>query len=179
MSEPRRLPLKSIVIAGRHGANTALPGVTLRIVHPVFLVSVIARKGQADKVRTALEGAGAARVMWAGPDQYFVQSDTDMVGALTERLGKSASIIDQSHGRVVIELSGPRVRDLLAKGSPVDVHSDQFPIGKSALTQMAHVSVHLTRTAEDVFILSLFRGFSESFWEWLQTASAEFGYSVI
>jgi sarcosine oxidase gamma subunit len=30
----------------------------------------------------------------------------------------------------------------------------------------------------DDFELSLFRGFSESFWEWLTEQSAEFGYLV-
>ena len=40
------------------------------------------------------------------------------------------------------------------------------------------VSVHFTRTGEDEFTLSVFRGFSESFWEWLTSQAAEFGYQV-
>jgi sarcosine oxidase subunit gamma len=43
---------------------------------------------------------------------------------------------------------------------------------------MAHVGVHLTRVDEDTFELSLFRGFAESFWEWLTLMSEEFGYQV-
>ena len=70
-------------------------------------------------------------------------------------------------------------RSVLCKGTPVDLHESEFEIGKSALTQMAHVGVHLTRVGKDVFELSVFRGFSESFWEWLTEQAEEFGYQVM
>ena len=89
-----------------------------------------------------------------------------------------ASVSDQSHGRVILRISGPKARNVLAKGTPVDLHPDVFPVGKSALTQMAHVGVHLTRVGEDAFDLSVFRGFSESFWEWITEQAEEFGYQV-
>ena len=83
------------------------------------------------------------------------------------------------HGRVIIRLVGPRARAVLAKGTPVDLHPDAFPVGKSALTQMAHVGVHLTRVGADSYDVSVFRGFSESFWEWITEQAEEFGYQVI
>ena len=46
------------------------------------------------------------------------------------------------------------------------------------MTQMAYVGVHLAQVGPDEFELSVFRGFSESFWEWLTEQSAEFGYLV-
>jgi heterotetrameric sarcosine oxidase gamma subunit len=67
---------------------------------------------------------------------------------------------------------------VLAKGTPVDLHDDEFAVGRSAVTQMAHVGVHLTRTGKDSFELSVFRGFAESFWEWLCEQAEEFGYQV-
>jgi methylglutamate dehydrogenase subunit D len=171
MSEHRHLPLREVVKLGRFGADRGVPGVTLSIVHPVSLVTVIARKGKAKAVADAMKGA-----MWAGADQYFVEGVS--AAALKKKLGSTASVIDQSHGRVVILISGSKVRDVLAKGTPVDLHASQFPVGKSAMTQMAHIGVHLTRTGEDEFKLSVFRGFSESFWEWLTGSAAEFGYAV-
>jgi sarcosine oxidase subunit gamma len=75
-------------------------------------------------------------------------------------------------------VSGPKARALLAKGTPVDLHPDEFSIGRSAVTQMAHVGVHLVRTGKDEYELSVFRGFSESFWEWLTEQALEFGYQV-
>jgi heterotetrameric sarcosine oxidase gamma subunit len=44
---------------------------------------------------------------------------------------------------------------------------------------MAHVGVHVAAPAEDTFELSLFRGFSEHFWEWLTEQAQEFGYEVV
>ena len=54
-----------------------------------------------------------------------------------------------------------------------------FGPGKSAMTQMAHVGVHLIQTAEDTFELSVFRGFAENFWEWLTEQAEEYGYQVL
>ena len=103
-------------------------------------------------------------------------------GALCRKLKTAlegiASVSDQSHGRVVISIAGPKARHVLAKGSPVDWHPRAFPVGAAAVTQMAHVGVHVTRIAEDQYEVSLFRGFSESFWEWLTGQAQEFGYEV-
>lgn len=177
MSEVRTLPLRSVVQQGRFGAMTLTHGVVLSIIHPVVLVTVIARKGKSKTVADMLSSTRSATVMWAGPDQYFVQGAAP--ADLKTKLGTTASVIDQSHGRVVMRVSGTKARNVLAKGTPVDLHPDHFPIGKSAMTQMAHVGVHLTRTGEDEFTFSVFRGFSESFWEWLTLSAAEFGYQIV
>jgi methylglutamate dehydrogenase subunit D len=177
MSEVRTLPLRSAVQEGRFGVMTSTPGAVLSIIHPVFLVSVIAREGKSKAVADMLNSTRSATVMWAGPDQYFVEGVAP--ADLKTKLGTTASVIDQSHGRVVMLVSGTKARNVLAKGTPVDFHPDHFPIGKSAMTQMAHVGVHLTRTGEDKFKLFIFRGFSESFWEWLTLSAAEFGYQIV
>ena len=173
--------LQNVAIQGRFGADKGAPGVSLSVVHPLSIAMVIARKGKSKAVKEALASFKSVNVLWAGPDQYFVQSsktETSLLTELQKKLQGLASISDQSHGRVVLRISGPKARAVLAKGTPVDLYTDEFPIGKSALTQMSHVSVHLTRTGNDEFTLSVFRGFSESFWEWLTSQSAEFGYQV-
>jgi len=172
----RESPLKDVVRTGRYGADKGAPGVTLSIVPPHSLVMVIARKGKSKAVKDGLAALRGATVMWAGPDQYYVKGAE--AAALKKKLGDAASIIDQSHGRVTFRISGPKSRVLLAKGTPVDLHPSEFPIGKSAVTQMAHVGVHLTRIGQDDFELSVFRGFSESFWEWLTEQALESGYQV-
>ena len=115
-------------------------------------------------------------MQWAGADQYFVLDKA--FDEVRKKFEGIASCSDQSHGRVIIRIEGPKVRNVLCKGTPVDLHESEFEIGKSALTQMAHVGVHLTRTGKDAFELSVFRGFSESFWEWLTEQAEEFGYQV-
>jgi heterotetrameric sarcosine oxidase gamma subunit len=176
---PRVSPLAGIALQGRFGAGKGQPGVVFSLRHPLSIISVIARAGQGEATAAALDGHAA---QWAGPDQYFVlaegRGEGELYRELKVRLAGVASVIDQSHGRVVIRIAGPKVRAVLAKGTPVDLHPDAFPPGKSAMTQMAHVGVHLTRVGPDAFDLSVFRGLSQSFWEWITVQAEEFGYQV-
>jgi sarcosine oxidase subunit gamma len=178
----RASPLAKAAEVGRFGSAKG-PGIQLSVRHPVSIVTVLARKDAADRLATELAGLKGCDVHWAGPDQYYVVADGRGEGALhrelNDRLDGLASVIDQSHGRIVIRVAGPKSRAVLAMGTPVDLHADQFPIGKSAVTQMAHVGVHLTRIDQDGFELSVFRGFAESFWEWLTARAEQFGYQVI
>ena len=179
---PRVSPLADVALQGRFGADRGAPGVEFRVRHPLSILTVIARMGKAKAVAEALETLKGASVQWAGPDQYFVLAEGRGEGALYAQvkalLGNGGSVSDQSHGRAVIRITGPKARNVLAKGTPVDLYPDEFPVGKSALTQMAHVGVHLTRVADDAYDLSVFRGFAESFWEWITGQAEEFGYQV-
>lgn len=197
--QTRRLSaLAHVMRYGRFGADRdGGPGVVLGLRHPVSIVTVIARKGKARALSSALsdsfgfatpapgrsENARGASIQWAGLEQWFVVREDERDGALYDdlasKLDRLASVSDQSHGRVIISLSGARVRDVLAKGTPVDFHPRVFDQGDCAVTQMAHVGVHITQTGENAFEISLFRGFAESFWEWLTEMALEFGYEVV
>jgi len=183
MSDIRSLELRKVSAPGRFGASLGDVGVVLSLVHPVSLVQVLARKGGAKVVEASLAKFQSVRVMRAGPGQFYVQSEGLADGLLAielkRKLESAASIVDQSHGRVVIRIFGEKARAVLAKGLPLDLHPDVFALGQSAQSQMAHVGVHLTRTSQDEFEISVFRGFSESLWEWLCGAAAEYGFQVI
>lgn len=178
----RPSPLAAVAVPGRFGADRGAPGVVLTVLHPHALATVIARSGKAKATKDALGALRSVSVMWAGADQYYVKSANTAEGALAADLRKKlsgvASVVDQSHGRVTIRIAGDRARAVLAKGTPVDLHPDVFAVGQSAVTQMAHVGIHLTRTGDDNYELSVFRGFAQSFWEWLTEMSLEFGYQV-
>jgi heterotetrameric sarcosine oxidase gamma subunit len=197
-SQGRQLPLKALLRQGRYGAEHADgPGVQLSVRHPLSIATVIARKGKADSLSAELEGkfgiplpaprfmaAGPTLALqWCGAEQYFALSESFGEGELFRTLAKEldglASVSDQSHGRVVIGISGRKARNVLAKGSPVDFHPRVFPLNGTAMTQMAHVGVHVSRNGDNAFEISLFRGFSENFWEWLTVQSEEFGFEIV
>jgi sarcosine oxidase subunit gamma len=98
---------------------------------------------------------------------------------LAQRLAGLASISDQSGGRTVIRVSGPRARDVLAKGLPIDLDPRAFPLGSAATSVIALMGVQLWQT-EDTrsYDIAMFRSVSQSFWRWLTASSAEFGYEV-
>jgi sarcosine oxidase subunit gamma len=183
---------------GRHGAPSREgPGVRLSVRHPLSIATVIGRRDQTAALSAALEASyGVAApapgrtangnglvIQWCGHLQYYAISEGRNEGALYQelktRLKSFASVSDQSHGRVVIVVAGPKARALLAKGSAVDFHPREFPVGAAAATQMAHVGVHVSCPAADRYEVSLFRGFSEHFWEWLTEQAEEFGYEVV
>ena len=192
----RASPLAHVLRQGRFGADHGLPGVALSIRHPASIVTIIARKEKAEAAAKAVAtrfGAGlpaagkssqgeGVSFHWCGADQWYAIADGfgegALYGTLKETLTGLASVSEQSHGRVIIRVAGPKARAVLGKGTPVDLHKSAFAIGDSAVTQMAHVGAHLVRTGDDAFELSVFRGFSANFWDWLTTMSEEFGYQV-
>jgi len=192
----RASPLAHVVRQGRFGGGNGAPGVALSVRHPASIVTSIARKDKteaASKAITARFGAGlpaagkssngeGVSFHWCGADQWYAIADSfgegELYGVLKETLKGLASVSEQSHGRVILRVSGPKARAVLAKGTPVDLHHSVFAVGASAVTQMAHVGAHLVRTGEDSFEVSVFRGFSANFWDWLTTMSEEFGYQV-
>jgi methylglutamate dehydrogenase subunit D len=173
---PRVSPLAGVAVQGRFGADKGAPGVEFSVRHPMTIVTVIARKGKAKALGEALKGLPGGSVQWAGADQYFVLGIS--FADTKERLERLAACSDQSHGRVIIRIEGPKARQVLAKGTPVDLHEIVFPVGQCAVTQRAYVGIHISHPDEDAFELSVFRGFSESFWEWLTEQAEEFGYQV-
>jgi len=194
----RFLPLKQHLRQGRYGALLREgPGVRLAIRHPLSIATIIARKDKGPALSAQLEtryGIAAPNprrmlkgeritLQWCADQQYYAVTDDRAEGELLRELKSGleglASVSDQSHGRVVIAVSGPQARALLAKGSGVDFHRREFPVNSAVPTQMAHIGVHVAAPAEDAFELSLFRGFSEHFWEWLTEQAEEFGYEVV
>jgi sarcosine oxidase subunit gamma len=193
----RPLPLKMHMRQGRYGAPyPAGSGLRLSVRHPLSIATVIARKDQGKALSAAFEAhyrvappppgrtakGHGLMLQWCGAEQYFAIAEGRSEGVfyleLKARLMGLASVSDQSHGRVVITVAGAKAPALLAKGSPVDFHPREFPVGAAAVTQMAHIGVHVSRTEEDRYELSLFSGFSEYFWEWLTEQAQEFGYEV-
>jgi len=189
--------LADVAVQGRFGADKGAPGVTFSVRHPASIVTVIARKDKSEALSKAVEAAyrfplpgvgesaskNGLAFHWCGVDQYFAiaegKAEAELYRELKTRFEGLASCSDQSHGRVIIRVVGPKACTLLAKGTPVDLHPAAFGPGKSAMTQMAHVGVHLVQTGEDAFELSVFRGFSENFWEWLTEQAEEYGYQVL
>jgi sarcosine oxidase subunit gamma len=100
---------------------------------------------------------------------------TRLVSLLREKLGGSASVLDQNDGQVAIGIAGGSVRAALAKGIAVDLHPESFKPGDVAATLLGHIPVHLTRTGTDDFEILVPRSYAASLWDSLGEMAAEFG----
>ncbi|CAN7244952.1 sarcosine oxidase subunit gamma family protein [Mesorhizobium caraganae] len=155
-------------------------GVSLRPLregHVLHLLSA-ARDGDCVySVRAAL-GHLALSLRAVSPGQWFVAGDEPFsaaaLAAVAESLKPYATVVDQSHGRVRIEIAGTHATRVLAKGSAVDLASHVFPIGQATSALIGHIAVHITRSSEYGFELLVLRSFAESLWDELAQMSAEF-----
>ena len=122
---------------------------------------------------------GRAEVICVGPtDWLLIAGDTEATSWL-ERIDAAfegsifrATDISQALTRVLI--SGPEVRDLLAKGCSLDLHPPLFPAGRVARTRFAGMAVIVCCTGTAAFELIVTRSYSEYLLSWLADAELEF-----
>jgi sarcosine oxidase subunit gamma len=122
-------------------------------------------------------GTGAHRALWLGPDEWLVTTTTDAV-ALTDQLaaalGEDPGVaLDLSANRTVLELSGPRARDVLEKGCPVDLHPRSFGAGRAVSTTLARIPLLLWQTGEESYRLLPRSSFADYVARWLLDAMVE------
>ncbi|WP_429932363.1 sarcosine oxidase subunit gamma [Agrobacterium vitis] len=140
---------------------------TLESLHEAIVLHVLGKPGD-----TAPTPPGGFDLRSAGPSQWFAVAPA---GAdQTDAFGESIFVVDQSHGRVLIRISGAPVRHVLAKGTALDLHPDYFSIGAATTTLIGHIAVNLCRTGEDQFELLVLRGFAECLWDELAGMAREF-----
>jgi len=192
-----RSALAGVAIPGRYGRKDGAPGVALSERVDVGIATLMARKEQASALRDAVRTAygidlpDASRhvagstvgFIGTGPGQWLAVSERLPNGALavdlSARLKGLASISDQSDGRAVLRISGPRVRDVLAKGLPIDLHPSVFAPGSAATSVIALMGVTLWQVDDaPTYDIAVFRSLAGSFWTWLTDSAAEFGWAV-
>ena len=182
---------------GRYGKADGDAGVTVAERTDLGLASVETRKGQDEALEAAVREAygldlpEASTVAYGknvsfigtGPGQWLAVSATleneTLAEDLADKLKGLASVSDQSSGRAVVRFSGPRVRDMLAKGLAIDLDPRVFPAGGAATSTLSHMGVLVWREGdEQAYDIALFRSVAASFWRWLDASAAEYGYEV-
>jgi sarcosine oxidase subunit gamma len=189
--------LDGAVTPGRHGRRAGDPGVIATEVRSVGLALIAARKGQRASLGDAVRSSFGVELpdtprrvagrdmafIWCGPDQWLAHMEpapaTGMEAVLAPLAGM-ASLVDQSHGRIVLRVTGPRVRDALAKGFPIDLHPRAFKPGDTAITAVAHIGAQIWQTDDaPTYEIAVARAFARSFWHWLEASAAEYGLELV
>jgi len=181
---------------GRLGRREGAPGLVLQELTQFTLASVIARKNQAAQAAAAAQQAFGTSppatptiaagdelaFIWSGPGHWLAlgpQAMEPLEARLGAVFGTHASVFDQGGSRVLLDLRGPRVRDVLAKGVSIDLHPRSFKAGDVAVTTASHLAVHLWQVADEpVYRLLVVRTYFDSLWRWLAASAAEYGCEV-
>ena len=176
-----------------HWDPPATLNLTVTARETLTIASIAAAKGKKDALVAAIRAAygvdlpnGPARVenngvafVWAGPDQWLAIAERgqgrDLEVELKAAVAGNASVVDHSDGRVVVRISGPRARDVLAKGVPIDLHARAFGPGSVAITHASHIGVILWQLDDTpTYELALFRSYVDSFAHWVFESAAEY-----
>jgi sarcosine oxidase, subunit gamma len=125
--------------------------------------------------------AGAGRAVWLGPDEWLLTSTTEAPEELERRVRDAVvpwggAATDVSAQRIGLRLTGPRVRDVLAKGCAIDLHPRVSGRGSSAQTLLGQAGVVLLTLSDAgddhlVLVRSSFAGYLA---DWLLDATLEF-----
>lgn len=127
---------------------------------------------------------GANVVYWLGPNEWLIVTPTESEAAIARELraalaGLFAAVTEVSGGQTVVALRGGAVRDLLAKGCPLDLHPRVFGVDRCAQSHLAKAPI-LIRQVDEVpsFEVIVRRSFADYLWIWLEDAASEYQRAI-
>ena len=129
-------------------------------------------------------GDDTLRVVWVGPDDWFVIGPGGQAGALVQQLRMAAAgfrgaVTDVSGGYTVLCLSGVSARDVLAQGCPLDLHPRVFPVGATAGSHFFKATVWLWKVDnEPTYEVLVRRSFMNYVWLMVERTTLECGLAV-
>ncbi|MGH3756821.1 2Fe-2S iron-sulfur cluster-binding protein [Actinophytocola sp.] len=127
-------------------------------------------------------------VVGSGPGEWLVLGAPGTGEKLAERLrttatdtGEFASVVDLTHGRALVRLTGERAADVLATVCAIDLAVDVTPNGAALRTHVAGLVTDLVRDDREgapSYLLHCERSSGQSLWDALLDAGAEYGMEI-
>lgn len=134
----------------------------------------------------ATAAAGALTVIALGPDEWLAvggESPAEARRLAEATQGHFVGVTDLGENYATLLLRGPKAREVLAKGCPLDLHPDVFKLGQAASSLVAKATTVLHLVSEDpegaTFHLLVRRSFAEYLYRWLEDAAREYGVAVV
>lgn len=118
---------------------------------------------------------------WVGPDEWIIYTpedgETALEAGLRDKLGDIPSqVVNVSDYYVTMRLSGPAAREVIKKGSPLDLHPRSFTTGQCTGTRFAHATIFLIqRDDQPTYDVQVRWSFAEYLWNYFTEAANEFG----
>lgn len=160
------------------------------------MAAVMVRRGRSDELLQRVErhygvvltdastrcGSGRLSFIGTGNGKWLALCETpapDFIAELRLALGGSASVVDQSHAYGVLRLSGPALLATLEKGVRIDLSPDAFPVGRAAVTTIAHLGVIMWKVdAAPIFDIAVARSVAGGFRHWLEASAGVHGLAI-
>ncbi len=146
-----------------------------------FLAAVLKALGtEPPKEANTVIEAGDKRIFWLGPDEWLVMTPAGQQSAVKDALLKAldgvfSSVVDNSSGLTMIEITGEHAAELLATDCPLDLHPRAFKPGQCAQTRLAKAGMTLAPKVDGSgFDVIIRRSFADYLLLWLLEARKAF-----
>ena len=123
----------------------------------------------------------STRILWMGPDNWLVISDKKNIFDTFKNdfTDKDFAITDLSHSRTIIEVEGNLAREVIKKGSPLNIN--ELGEGNCSNSVFHAITITLDFISDNpqvIRVLAL-RSFGESLHHSLTDACLEFGFKSV
>ena len=121
---------------------------------------------------------GDVKILWLAPDQWLILCPrTKVVTLLSELRNALAGIhslaVDVSDMRAIIRIEGEGSREILMKGTSLDLLSGDYPAGTVRRMGFAGIAALLHVVEDDIFDIYVFRSYAHYAWDFLLATARE------
>ncbi len=148
---------------------------------PAFLAAVRRAAGvDLPLVPNRVNEGESCSALWLCPNEWLLLTPAGPSAELASELGNAlakhlAAVNRLDGGQTVIRIAGDNAREVLAKGSPLDLDSRVFAPGHCAQTRIAKTGALIWQIDhKPTFDIVVRRSFASYLWRWLDDASQEY-----
>lgn len=121
---------------------------------------------------------GDVKVLWLSIDQWLILSTRNKAHEILASLrvalkGIHSLAVDVSDMRAIIRLEGDGCREVLMKGTSLDLLDPEYKPGCCRRMRFAEIAALLNVVEEDVFDIYVFRSYAHYAWEFLCATARE------
>ena len=124
--------------------------------------------------------SGDYKIYWLGPDEWLVLTPTEQQAKVQSELKLAlgdifSSVVDNSSGLTLLNISGDNAANLIARDCPLDLHPGVFKAGQCAQTRLAKAGATIAPLLDGSgFELIIRRSFADYLLLWMQDALIEY-----
>jgi len=128
--------------------------------------------------RSKVSSNDQTRILWVAPRSWMIISKSEkIIDVLNENCSKKDfAITDISHSRCVIQIKGLHSKEVLKKGSPVDINNFKKDNCAGTVFHGITILIDMINENPDTFNLLALRSFAESFYHHISDSALEYGY---
>jgi heterotetrameric sarcosine oxidase gamma subunit len=118
------------------------------------------------------------RIMWNAPKTWLViSSREDVIKNINQKCdSKNFAITDISHSRAAIQIKGPKTKEVLKKGCPINFNEFKKNNCAGSVFHGINIVVDCVEDNPQIYNVLTLRSFGESLYYHIADASLEFGY---